>query len=66
MKTIVNQIERRVERLEQRVEAARVPEPVPVLLGELCETRVAIREWHGVGLHDRVVCVLVEDKSARD
>ena len=42
------------------------PEPVPVIIGTLGEPRVAIRERHGVGLHDRVVCVLVEDKSARD
>lgn len=53
----------RLSRLEAAGLAAKVPEPVPVLLGELGETRVAIRERHGAKLHDKVVCVLVTDAS---
>ena len=59
----MNELLRRVERLEQRVEALRVPEPVPVIIGELGESEDVIREHHNVGPRERVVVVAVTDAS---
>ena len=59
---MMNELRRRVERLEQAAEAAQLPARVPVLLGShVGESEAAIRDRHGVDADTRAVVVTVVD-----
>jgi hypothetical protein len=55
---------RRVERLEQRVEALRTPEARRVVIGDrIGETEAEARERLGIDAGERILFVAVEDAS---
>lgn len=64
--TIVDGLERRVARLEQRVEAMRTPSGVRVVIGDrIGETEAQARERLGIDAGERILFCRVEDASRR-
>lgn len=63
----VEGLERRVERLEQRVEALRTPEARRVVVADrIGETEAEARERLGIDAVERILFVAVTDASRRD